>query len=543
MEKTMTTPSFPNNNIGYLCTDWQVERGIGTKTALMLIDKDENLVKVTFSQLTNLSNQAANLLSSLGFQSGDRIMLLLTKTVDLFAFFLGGMKLGLNCCILFTSIGEDSIVERIEDTDTKAIVSTSRMNFRLGKVVEKLDASFRVLLVDENKPDAQFIGVRDRFAQSSTDFTTPATDPGQYSHFHFTSGSTGRPKAVQHCHGAIIDHLRSFEVVMQANQEDLYWCTADPGWVTGTTYGITAPWAFGLTQIQLDANYDPELWMRIIERYKVNIFYTAPTVFRMMAQQPDEFYQNYDQSSLQKVFTVGEPLDPNLVLWGRRVFRCEIYDTWFQTETGSIMVANRPGLDVKPGSMGKPLPYLEVAILESQDKQLPDNSQGLLCIRKPWNSLFREYAGNPVVYNNKFLGDFYSSGDIAYRDEDGYYWYIGRSDDVINTAGHLVSPFEIESAVMEISQVVDCAVVGLPDDLLYEKVVAFVVHDQLPQSLRKLDMEIKLYVSKKVASLASPKEIVFVDKIPKTKSGKVMRRVLKKQYLGQDVGDLSTMEE
>jgi acetyl-CoA synthetase len=539
----MTDLSTSNNNVGYLCTDWQVERGLGAKTALKLIDKDETLTEYSFAQLTVLSNQAANLLTSLGLHKGDRIMLLLSKTVEMFAFFLGGLKLGLNCCILFNSIGEDSIVERIQDTNTKAIISTSRMNFRLVKVLQKLDDSFRVLLVDENQSDGQFIGIQNSLSQSSTRFTTPTTDPEQYSHFHFTSGSTGKPKAVQHCHAAIIDHLRSFETVMQAKPDELYWCTADPGWVTGATYGITAPLASGLTQIQLDANYDPALWMHIIQRFKVNIFYTAPTVFRMMAQQADAFYQQYDLGSLKRVYTVGEPLDPNLVLWGRRVFHCEIYDTWFQTETGSIMIANRPGLVVKPGSMGKPLPYLEAAILESEDHFLPDNAQGLLCIRKPWNSMFREYVGNPLVYKNKFLGDFYSSGDIAYRDEDGYIWYIGRSDDVINTAGHLVSPFEIESAVIEVPHVLDCAVVGLPDDLLFEKVVAFVVHDQQAQSLRKLDMDIKLYVSKKVASLASPKEIVFTDKIPKTKSGKVMRRVLKKQYLGQDVGDLSTMEE
>lgn len=539
----MTDLSTSNNNVGYLCTDWQVERGLGAKTALKLIEKDETLTEYSFAQLTVLSNQAANLLTLLGLHKGDRIMLLLSKTVEMFAFFLGGLKLGLNCCILFNSIGEDSIVERIQDTNTKAIISTSRMNFRLVKVLQKLDDSFRVLLVDENQSDGQFIGIQDSLSQSSTRFTTPTTDPEQYSHFHFTSGSTGKPKAVQHCHAAIIDHLRSFETVMQATPDDLYWCTADPGWVTGTTYGITAPLASGLTQIQLDANYDPALWMHIIQRFKVNIFYTAPTVFRMMAQQADAFYQQYDLGSLKRVYTVGEPLDPNLVLWGRRVFNCEIYDTWFQTETGSIMIANRPGLVVKPGSMGKPLPYLEAAILESEDHFLPDNTQGLLCIRKPWNSMFREYVGNPLVYKNKFLGDFYSSGDIAYRDEDSYIWYIGRSDDVINTAGHLVSPFEIESAVIEVPHVLDCAVVGLPDELLFEKVVAFVVHDQQAQSLRKLDMDIKLYVSKKVASLASPKEIVFTDKIPKTKSGKVMRRVLKKQYLGQDVGDLSTMEE
>jgi len=237
-------------------------------------------------------------------------MLLLSKTVEMYAFFLGGLKLGLISCILFNSIGEDSIVERIKDTDTKSIISTSRMNFRLVKVLQKLDSSFRVLLVDESQSDGQFIGIRDQFAQSPTEFVTPPTEPEQYSHFHFTSGSTGKPKAVQHCHGAIVDHLRSFEAVMQANPDDLYWCTADPGWVTGTTYGITAPWASGLTQIQLDANYDPALWMRVIERFKVNIFYTAPTVFRMMAQQPEAFYHEHDLGSLKRVYTVGESAGP-----------------------------------------------------------------------------------------------------------------------------------------------------------------------------------------------------------------------------------------
>lgn len=539
----MTNLTFPNNNIGYLCTDWQVERGFGEKAALLLVNKDETLSEFSYAQLTDLSNQAANLLSTYGFLKGDRIMLLLSKSIEMYAFFLGSLKLGLNCCILFNSIGEDSIIERVKDTNTKAIISTSRMNFRLVKVLQKLDPSFRVFLVDETATEGQFIGVRGQFDLSSPSFLTSPTDPEQYSHFHFTSGSTGKPKAVQHSHAAIVDHLRSFQAVMQAEPDDIYWCTADPGWVTGTTYGITAPWASGLTQVSLDANYDPTIWMRVIERFKVSVFYTAPTVFRMMAQQDDFFYQQYNLKSLKRVYTVGEPLDPNLVIWGRKVFHCEIYDTWFQTETGSIMVANCPGLEVKPGSMGKPLTYLEAAILASQDHLLPANVQGLLCIHKPWTSMFREYVGNPDVYDNKFLGDFYSSGDIAYRDEDGYYWYIGRSDDVINTAGHLVSPFEIESAVMEVPHVLDCAVVGLPDDLLYEKVVAFVVHDQQSLALRKLDMEIKLYVSKKVASLASPKEIVFTDKIPKTKSGKVMRRVLKRQYLGLDVGDLSTMEE
>lgn len=535
--------SFQNLNIGYLCTDWQMERGLGAKTALKFIDKDQNVEDITYEELSALSNQAANLLSSFGLRKNDKIMIMLSKSVEMYAFFLGALKLGLNVSILFTSIGEDSIIARVMETDTKLIISSQKMNFRLHKVAQKINKEFQVLIVDNNETDGLFFGVCDGFSNASPNILTPITDYEQFSHFHFTSGSTGKPKVVQHCHGAIIDHLRSFDIVMQAEAEDVYWCTADQGWVTGTTYGIIAPLASGLTQIQLDANYEPSLWMQILERQKVNILYTAPTVFRMMAQQSKTFYQQYNLKSLKRVYTVGEPLDPNLVIWGRDIFACEIYDSWFQTETGSIMIANRPGLEVKPGSMGKPLPYLEATILESENHPVNDNTQGLLCIKKPWNSMFREYVNDPDAYESKFLGDYYNSGDIAWHDNEGYFWYIGRSDDVINTAGHLVSPFEIESAILEVPHVLDCAVASIPDEILFEKIVAFVTCDPEVKSYRKLDLEIKLYVSKKVASLAAPKEIVFVDKIPKTKSGKVMRRVLRNQYLNQDVGDISMMEE
>ena len=539
----MTNFTFPNNNIGYLCTDWQVERGLGAKTALKLIDKDENLSEFTFAHLTDLSNQAANLLASLGLRKGDRIMLLLSKTIEMYAIFLGALKLGLVSCILFNSIGEDSIIERVKDTDTKAIISTSRMNFRLVKVLQKLDASFRVLLVDESQSDGQFIGIRDQFEQASPVFVTPSTDPEQYSHFHFTSGSTGKPKAVQHCHAAIIDHLRSFEAVMQPNSEDLFWCTADPGWVTGTTYGITAPWASGLTQVQLDANYDPGLWMRIIERHKVDIFYTAPTVFRLLAQQPDAFYQQFDLSSLKRVYTVGEPLDPNLVLWGRRIFLCEIYDTWFQTETGSIMIANRPGLEIRPGSMGKPLEGIQPVLLADDFSPARVGEVGKLGLKSGWPSMFRAYINLPDAYQSKFHGDIYLTGDLARQDEDGYFWFIGRDDDVINTAGHLVSPFEVESSLLELPAVADVGVIGAPDALLWEKVVAFIALTPGATWSNELALRLRVHVSNRVSSMAAPADFRIVQKSPKNRSGKIMRRVLRAWYAGQDAGDLSTMEE
>jgi acetyl-CoA synthetase len=532
-----------NKNIGFLCTDWQVEQGHGEKIALKWISSSQELREFSFTDLTHLSNQAANVLRNHGAVKGDRIMILLSKVPELFVFFLGALKLGLNCCILFSSIGEDTLNERIVDTSTKFIISNNKFSFRLSKILPNLSGDFKILMIDENSQTGNISGVYNEFLGSNDEFETPVTPYDQNSHFHFTSGSTGKPKGVQHVHGAFEDHLASFTEVMQPDDNDIYWCTADPGWVTGVTYGIIAPWIKGITQIQVEANYSPGVWMGVIEKFNVNILYTAPTVFRMLMQKSDEFFSQFNFESIKRIYCVGEPLNPALIYWGRKIFNCEIYDTWFQTETGSIMISNRPGFEVRPGSMGKPLQNIEARILGEDGQNQPADKQGLLCIKKPWASMFTEYINNFKVYQNKFIRDYYSSGDIAYKDHDGYFWFIGRNDDVINTAGHLVSPFEVESALMELPMLIDVAVVGVPDPILFEKVVAFAVIKGPEENLRALEMEIKLHVSKKISSIAAPKEVVFVTKIPKTKSGKIMRRVLKKQYLKEDIGDLSTMEE
>jgi len=402
---------------------------------------------------------------------------------------------------------------------------------------------FKLLVVDGNENTNNHIVILNEISTADSSFVTRYTHEDQKSHFHFTSGSTGKPKGVQHVHGGAASHLASFLEVMQPDENDIYRCTADSGWVTGTTYGIIAPCMCGLTQIQFAGNFNSAAWMQIIEKYKVNILYSAPTVFRMLMQNEDKFFFKYNFSNLKRIYCVGEPLNPVIITWGQRVLNKDIFDTWFQTETGSILIANRPGLDIHPGSMGKPLSYINAQILDNAGRPCAKNEEGLLCIKKPWASMFSAYINHPDVYEKKFFGEYYSSGDIAYRDDDGYVWFVGRNDDIINTAGHLVSPFEVESALLEIPEIIDVGVVAAPDDVLYEKVLAFVVLRGDLKMTSALDLKIKLHISKKVSSIASPREIIPVEKIPKTKSGKIMRRLLKNQYLNLELGDTSTLEE
>ncbi len=534
---------FTNNNIGFLCTDWQVEQGRGGKTALEWLSIDLLIKTYTFDDLQKLTNKAANLLQSQGMEAGDKFMILLPRIPELFIFFLGAMKVGANSCILFNSIGEETLIERILDSNTKFILTNKAFLFKIERIFKALPETTRVLILDEDQSKPQVVGIQRLFENSSEDYQTPLTPKNQSSHFHFTSGSTGKPKAVQHVHSAIENISASFVEVMKPEPDDIFWCTADQGWVTGVSYGIIAPWVNGVTQVQVEGNYNPELWMKVLEDQKVNILYSAPTVFRMLMQQKDSFYSQFNLGKLKRIYCVGEPLNPTIIEWGLKVLGKDVYDTWFQTETGSIMVSNKPGIQIRPGSMGKPLSYIKAAIIDETGKRKPPFEKGLLCISKPWSSMFSEYMNNPQTYQEKFIGNYYSSGDIAFYDKEGYFWFIGRNDDVINTAGHLVSPFEVESSLIEIPEVIDVGVIGVPDDILFEKVIAFVKVNQPDLNLRKLEMTLKLHVAQKVSSIASPKQIIFTDVIPKTKSGKIMRRVLKKRYLGEAEGDLSTLEE
>ena len=379
--------------------------------------------------------------------------------------------------------------------------------------------------------------------EASDDFLSPVTPAATPSVLHYTSGSTGKPKGVLHAHRSILHQSRTASEVLNLTETDIFWCTADQGWVTGTSYGIIGPWSLGVTQIHYGGGYDAKLWFDLLQKEEVTVWYSAPTALRMLMREDAELYKDYNLGKLRYIFSVGEPLNPEVISWARNIIGRDIYDTWFQTETGGIMITNRPGLEIRPGSMGTPLDGIEPAIIADNGELLDNNLQGNLCLKIGWPSMFTTYLNNKSAYESKIKNGYYYTGDTAVRDDDGFYWFKGRSDDVINTAGHLISPFEVESALLEVEEVAESGVIGAPDELLYEKVVAFItLHKQYTWS-KELEVKIRLHVSNRASSIATPQEIIIVDIVPKNKSGKIMRRVLKARYLGQDEGDISTLED
>lgn len=324
--------------------------------------------------------------------------------------------------------------------------------------------------------------------------------------------------------------------------DDMYWCTADTAWITGLSYGVIAPLSTMTSSIQFSGTYNVDRWLKILKDKHISIWYTAPTALRMLMQEDEKIFEGIQNNDLKRIYSVGEPLNPEIYHWGKRIFNTEIFDNWFQSETGSIMISNRPGLAIKPGSMGKPLLGIKPEIVDDDMNPCPVGTQGHLALLKGWHSMFRAFIRNEQAYKDKFNGAHYITGDLAYQDKDGYFWYISRSDDVINTAGHLVGPFEVESALLEIEEIGEAAVIGVDDPVLYKKIIAFIV---LPPDIvwdKKLELKCRVYISNKVSTVAIPAEFVIIDKIPKNQSGKILRRYLKAVYEGKDPGDISTME-
>ena len=379
---------------------------------------------------------------------------------------------------------------------------------------------------------------------SSIDFKfAPMIEPDTFAFIQYTSGSTGKPKGAVHVQGAISSIENSFKEVFQIKKDETYWCTADPAWITGLVYGIMAPMATHTYQIQFEGNFNAAHWLNCLQNERINVWYTAPTALRMLMQENDELFSRYDFSSLNRIYSVGEPLNPEVYRWAKRIFNCEVYDNFFQSETGSIMISNRPGIPVNPGSMGKPLDSIDAVILDDEMKPANVGSQGKLCFKKGWSSMFSSYLNKPELYTDKFSGDYYITGDLAVKDEDGYFWYVSRADDVINTAGHLVGPFEVESSLLEIEEINDVAVIGAPDAILHEKIVAYLCLKNSVEWSRALELKCRIKISNDISTSAIPQEYKIVSKIPKNRSGKILRRVLRAWYEGKDPGDLSTMEE
>ncbi len=543
MVPELTQANSKRLNIGHYCTSFQVDRGLGSKVAVRFLDPQLQAAELTYMELDTKSNQVANLLRTCEFNIGDTAFIYLPKCLEFYEIFLGILKSGLIAGTLFSNFGSEALFDRLSDSKARVVFTKKKMAAKLMRVIDQLpDLKMIVLLDGGESLEGCQVDYQSLIQKMSIDFSpqTFAHDPAI---LQYTSGSTGKPKGVLHVHNALASILSSFEEVHQPLNEDTYWCTADPAWVTGISYGIIAPLARGLTQIQYGGVFDPLTWFSIIERENIDLLYTAPTVLRMMMQYEDETYSGLDLSRLKRIYSVGEPLNPEIYRWGVRVLKHEIYDTWFQTETGAIQIANRPPLKIKPGSMGVPLSQTQAAILDENYQNLPPNTIGKLTLKSGWDSMLVGYLNQPEIYQEKFKRGYYLSGDLASMDEDGYFWFKGRDDDVINTSGHLVSPFEVESCLLEMDEIADVGVIGAPDPLLWEKVVTYVKLKPEFTLTSALALKIKIYVSNRVSPLATPAEIIAVDKIPKNRSGKVMRRYLRSIYNGTDPGDLSTMEE
>lgn len=530
-------------NIAYYCTKHQCLQGNASKIAFRWIDATGKHRDYTFQQLEDESNKVANVLLKLGFAKGDIVFTYLPKMPEQFFAFLGILKIQAIAGTLFSNFGEEALYDRIGDSRAKAVVTKKSLLKKITRIREKLPELKYIFLADWPEDVSEdILSLPKLCAQASTSFDIPITSAETPSILHYTSGSTGKPKGVQHVHKSLFLQHYTAKNILGLSENDIYWCTADQGWVTGTSYGIIGPWSLGITQVHFGGAYDAAAWIQLLQEEKVTIWYTAPTALRMLMREDPELFGKYNLSSLKHIFSIGEPLNPEIIHWSRKVLNHDIYDTWFQTETGGIMIANRPGQEIRPGSMGKPIEVIEAAILSESGTVLENKEIGNLCIKAGWDSMFVEYLNNKEVYEKKFKNNFYNTGDLAYRDDDGYYWFVGRNDDVINTAGHLISPFEIESALLEIPEIAESAVIAAPDEILYEKVVAYL---RLKEGLEwndDLELKIRIHLSNKLSSIATPQDMIVINEIPKNKSGKIMRRVLKALYMGEDPGDISTME-
>jgi acetyl-CoA synthetase len=342
----------------------------------------------------------------------------------------------------------------------------------------------------------------------------------------------------------MVQHYYTGKVVLDLQENDVYWCTADPGWVTGTSYGIFAPWLNGATNVVRGGRFSPQDWYGTIDKYKVTVWYSAPTAFRMLMGAGDETVKQFSLASLRHVLSVGEPLNPEVVRWGLKVYGQRIHDTWWMTETGAQLICNYPSMPIKPGSMGRPLPGTDAAILDDAGNELPPFRMGNLAIKTPWPSMMRKIWNNPAKFEEYFrIPGWYVSGDSAYRDDEGYFWFQGRVDDVINTAGERVGPFEVESKLVEHPAVAEAGVIGKPDPMRGEIIKAFIALREGYSPSDELKAEISKFVKEGLSAHAAPREIEFKDKLPKTRSGKIMRRVLKAWELNLPTGDLSTIED
>lgn len=543
---------LPDNqglNIAHEAIDRHADSSLKNSIALRWIRKDRSTKDFSYNDLKKLTAQFANVLENLGVQKGDRVFSLAGRIPELYIAALGTLKKASVFCPLFSAFGPEPIYQRLSRGDGKILVTTSALyEKKVKQLLDCLHALNYILLTDADQHlSKKVLSLPLLMKKASDSFVIPETNPEDPALLHFTSGTTGMPKGALHVHAAVLTHYVTGKYVLDFHPGDVFWCTADPGWVTGTSYGIISPLVNGITSISDEEEFDGERWYSVLEEYKVNIWYTAPTAIRRLMRMDVCPREKYNLKYLRLILSVGEPLHAEGVTWGEKAFGIPILDNWWQTETGGIIIANFASMKVKPGSMGKPLPGVEVGIADVSDTEIKIISepfkQGHLVLKKGFPSLFRGYLHDEERYKKCFRGDWYISGDLAKRDSDGYFWFIGRADDIIKTSGHMVGPFEVESTLMEHSAIAEAAVIGIPDEVSGEKVKAFVILKTGNNANEELKLDIIGFARKRLGPAVAPKEISFVESLPKTRSGKILRRLLKARELGLPEGDISTLEQ
>ncbi|MGZ5378404.1 MAG: acetate--CoA ligase [Mycobacterium sp.] len=538
-------------NIAYAAVDRHAVGPGADRTALRFITdtgSDGELVAndLTYAELGRRTRRFTNVLRGLGVGKGDRVFLIMGRIPELYVAMLGALRNGSVVSPLFSAFGPEPIATRVAIGEATVLVTTKALYKRkIAKVRDQLTSVRHVLLVDGDEPGT--LNLAQLMAEATEDAPIEPTTADDPSLLHFTSGTTGTPKGARHVHGAVTMHYLTGLYALDIHPDDVYWCTADPGWVTGTSYGIIAPLLHGVTSIIDEAEFDAERWYRILQDEGVTVWYTAPTAIRMLIKAGPEVAQRYRFPRLRFIASVGEPLNAEAVWWGKRVLGLPIHDNWWQTETGGIMIANTPAFDIKPGSMGRPLPGVDACVVSHGDDgtvsviEEPD-VEGELALKPGWPSMFRAYLNQEERYRKCFVDDLYLSGDLVKRDADGYFWFIGRADDVIKSAGHLIGPFEVENALTDHPAVAEAAVIGKPDPTVGELVKAFVTLKDGFTADETLRLEVLGHARKRLGAAVAPKEIEFVDALPHTRSGKIMRRLLKARELGLPEGDTSTVE-
>lgn len=533
-------------NIAHVAIDSHLKTERRNKKALIWESKKGEVEEYTFLELSRLSNKFANVLvKELGVQKGDRVFFFLERVPEIFIGILGTLKAGGVIGPLFSAFGPNAVKDRLADSGAKVLVTSPALKEKIVEVVPELPALKHVILAHRGKAkaDPNDLSYEKVMAEASESFDMVKTHREDYAIMHYTSGTTGKPKGAVHVHGAVLGHYATAKYVLDLQGKDIYWCTADPGWVTGTSYGMFGPWSNGVTQVVYEGGFSAKYWYSFLERRKVTVWYTAPTAIRMLMKAGDELPGKCCFDSLRYMCSVGEPLNPEAVVWGEKIFGKAFHDNWWQTETGSIMIANYPIQDIKPGSMGRPFPGIQAGILDDHLNELPPGKEGNLALRPGWPSMFRTYWRKDELYQSRFKNGWYITGDRAKRDEEGYFWFVGRADDVINTAGHLVGPFEVESVLIEHPAVAEAGVIGKPDPIAMEVVKAFVSLKDGHDPSEELRHDIQKFVMKRLSIAAAPREIEFIASLPKTRSGKIMRRLLKAKELGLPLGDTSTLED